>query len=295
MKKKSFLSGIGAKLALAAVALTTVVFTSCEKEEFNVEPLQLPNAEATVAITVYSLVDGSVLQTSEDQIPAGSDGTIAAQDKTYSAPSIAGYLPAASQTIHIPAVGKGQKVYVPVSFYLQSELNAAEAPTIIVKESAPATPEKARPTSVTNPDKYEQAMDTYFNAYTGQKVENLDEVNQYIDQNLPAAKAYTPANIKSILKAVIKSLNTGFSVEAVPVTINVPGNSTVTLKPTTKMNKTTCDITTTIEDVSYTIPNVIITKAGTTSYEETTVNHDGHDGHDGHGNNGNAGGGAGGK
>ncbi|MCS3155070.1 hypothetical protein NXX77_20760 [Phocaeicola dorei] len=38
MKKKSFLSGIGAKLALAAVALTTVVFTSCEKEEFNVEP-----------------------------------------------------------------------------------------------------------------------------------------------------------------------------------------------------------------------------------------------------------------
>ena len=29
MKKKSFLSGIGAKLALAAVALTTVVFTSC--------------------------------------------------------------------------------------------------------------------------------------------------------------------------------------------------------------------------------------------------------------------------
>ena len=39
MKKKSFLSGIGAKLALAAVALTTVVFTSCEKEEFNVEDL----------------------------------------------------------------------------------------------------------------------------------------------------------------------------------------------------------------------------------------------------------------
>jgi hypothetical protein len=41
MKKKSFLSGIGAKLALAAVALTTVVFTSCEKEEFNVEPIPL--------------------------------------------------------------------------------------------------------------------------------------------------------------------------------------------------------------------------------------------------------------
>ena len=56
MKKKSFLSGIGAKLALAAVALTTVVFTSCEKEEFNVEPVELPNASATVVVTVYFCV-----------------------------------------------------------------------------------------------------------------------------------------------------------------------------------------------------------------------------------------------
>ena len=52
MKKKSFLSGIGAKLALAAVALTTVVFTSCEKEEFNVEPVELSPASATIVATV---------------------------------------------------------------------------------------------------------------------------------------------------------------------------------------------------------------------------------------------------
>ena len=35
MKKKIFLSGVNAKLALAAVALTSVMFTSCEKEEFK--------------------------------------------------------------------------------------------------------------------------------------------------------------------------------------------------------------------------------------------------------------------
>lgn len=52
MKKKSFLSGIGAKLALAAVALTTVVFTSCEKEEFNVEPIEQAPASATIFATV---------------------------------------------------------------------------------------------------------------------------------------------------------------------------------------------------------------------------------------------------
>ena len=59
MKKKIFLSGVNAKLALAAVALTSVMFTSCEKEEFNVAPVELDPASATVAITVYDLSDGS--------------------------------------------------------------------------------------------------------------------------------------------------------------------------------------------------------------------------------------------
>lgn len=78
MKKKSFLSGIGAKLALAAVALTTVVFTSCEKEEFNVEPVELSPASATIVATVYDLTTGEVLapQAIVETITAGTDGTI---------------------------------------------------------------------------------------------------------------------------------------------------------------------------------------------------------------------------
>lgn len=36
MKKNNFLSGMGAKLALAVVALTTVTFTSCEKEDMDI-------------------------------------------------------------------------------------------------------------------------------------------------------------------------------------------------------------------------------------------------------------------
>lgn len=75
MKKKSFLSGIGAKLALAAVALTTVVFTSCEKEEFNVEPVELPNASATVVVTVYDLATGNIISdlSKTETITAASD------------------------------------------------------------------------------------------------------------------------------------------------------------------------------------------------------------------------------
>ena len=51
MKKKSFLSGVSAKLALAAVALTSVMFTSCEKEEFNVAPVEQADASAKISIT----------------------------------------------------------------------------------------------------------------------------------------------------------------------------------------------------------------------------------------------------
>ena len=88
MKKKIFLSGVNAKLALAAVALTSVMFTSCEKEEFNVAPVELDPASATVAITVYDLSDGSIINgasitengaaitSNPFVIEAGSDGKI---------------------------------------------------------------------------------------------------------------------------------------------------------------------------------------------------------------------------
>lgn len=94
MKKKSFLSGVSAKLALAAVALTSVMFTSCEKEEFNVAPVELDPASATVAITVYDLSDGSIINgasitengaaitSNPFVIEASSDGKIAAATRT---------------------------------------------------------------------------------------------------------------------------------------------------------------------------------------------------------------------
>lgn len=73
MKKKSFLSGIGAKLALAAVALTTVVFTSCEKEEFNVEPIEQAPASATILASVYDQTTGENLGTQTTTIAAGEN------------------------------------------------------------------------------------------------------------------------------------------------------------------------------------------------------------------------------
>lgn len=51
MNKKNFLCGLGAKLALAAVALTTITFTSCEKEDFSIEVIKNP-AKVTLNTTV---------------------------------------------------------------------------------------------------------------------------------------------------------------------------------------------------------------------------------------------------
>lgn len=290
MKKKSFLSGIGAKLALAVVALTTVVFTSCEKESINVEPIELPNASATIAVTVYSLDNGSVLQKSSETITAGADGTIAAQEKTIAAPSIEGYLPGEAITVSVPALAKGQFALIPANIYLQSEVGAAKNPIVTENKVTPDAPEAPKTSEYSNDSSTDKEVTVTYNAIRGQVVENLKEVNEYIDAYVPASKAFTNAEVNTILKALVKSYNTGLKEEPATATVVIPANSTITIIPTTEMNKTVCTITTTIEGTLYTIPNVQIRKAGVTTFTTKT---DGH-GH-GHGDNGNAGGGAGGK
>lgn len=57
MKKNKFLSGLGAKLALAIVALTTTMFTSCEKENIEIEVTPV-NAKAYIEATVYDATTG---------------------------------------------------------------------------------------------------------------------------------------------------------------------------------------------------------------------------------------------
>lgn len=291
MKKKSFLSGISAKLALAAVALTTVVFTSCEKEEFNVEPIELPNASATIAVTVYSLDNGSVLQSSTETVAAGADGTIAAQTKTIPAPSIAGYLPGQDITVAIPALAKGQFALIPANIYLQSELGAAKDPVVTEDEVQKDTPQSPETSEYTNSTGKDEIRTVTYNAIRGQVIENLDEVNEYIDIYVPAAsRAISNADINAILKALIKSYNTGFKEEPATATITIPANTTIKIIPTTSMNKTVCTISTTIDGTLYTVPNVQMIKAGATTYTTSTTSHD-----HGHGDNGNSGGGAGGK
>ncbi|MCO7112794.1 DUF3869 domain-containing protein [Bacteroides uniformis] len=72
---------------MAAVALTSVMFTSCEKEEFNVAPVELDPASATIAVTVYDLGDRSIITeglniTGDTEVKAGADGKIAPKQES---------------------------------------------------------------------------------------------------------------------------------------------------------------------------------------------------------------------
>lgn len=59
MNKKNFLCGLGAKLALAVVALTTVTFTSCEKEDFSIEVIKNP-AKVTFNVDVLYISENGM-------------------------------------------------------------------------------------------------------------------------------------------------------------------------------------------------------------------------------------------
>lgn len=299
MKKKSFFSGVNAKLALATVALTSAMFTSCEKEEFNVAPVELEPASATVAITVYDLADGSIVEgasitengaaiaSNPFVIPAGADGKIAAVTRTFAATKV-DYLGGEGQAV-VPALNKGQFALIPVSIFMQQELNAAK--DVEVKqdeESVEPTEEPKTQEGGANTGDEAKNMDFTYKAKVGQEITNLPAVNAYIDA-LPATKALSDADVKKVLKALVKSYSPGITEVDATKTVLVPAQTLVTLNTVTEYETSDNTISTIVDGKLYTIPNVKIKKVVRTVVTPsfTPINH-GH-GH-GHGGDNNAGG-----
>lgn len=296
MKKKSFLSGIGAKLALAAVALTTVVFTSCEKEEFNVEPVELSPASATIVATVYDLTTGEVLapQAIVETITAGTDGTIAATTKEISCPSFsnAEYLPVEAITVAIPKLAKGQFALIPVNFYAQKIVSAAKNVTVSEDPTTIETTEVKNTPVTYGPYDVDKNIDIEYAAEVGSKVVNINTINSYIE-TLVNSKAMSNENVIKVLKAVVGTYNTGIKTEMQKETRTIKAQTTVTFSPVTTIIESVVTVTATVDGVEYTIPNVQLRKAGATVVSESSESHAGHD--HGHGDNSNSGGGAGGR
>lgn len=292
MKKKSFLSGIGAKLALAAVALTTMVFTSCEKEEFNVEPFELSPASATILATVYDQTTGENLGTQTTTINADENGTIAKHKVTVNCPfSHADYLPAAPIEVEVPSVAKGQTILVPVIFYAQKIAAAAQNVTTS-KDETTIVPS-------TKPNKQSKEyvgtgmpQDVEYEAWVGTEVLNLEDINAYIE-TLVKSRAMSQDNVIIVLKALVKTYD-NMTTQTIQAKMSAPKGATFVINPVTAMTEYVVSIKATVDGVEYIIPNVKIKEAGNTTAEQNILSHN-HGGHDNHGNSSNAGGGAAGR
>lgn len=206
MKKKSFLSGIGAKLALAAVALTTVVFTSCEKEEFNVEPIEQAPASATIFATVYDQTTGENLGTATTTIAAGENGAIAKQKVTVICPfSSAKYLPVASIDVEVPEVAKGQMILIPVTFYAQKIASAAQNVSTSKDEDSI---EQVKSESNKTSKEYTgtgKPQEVEYDALVGTKILNKTELYSYIE-TLVNSRAMSNDNVIAVLKSISRYL-----------------------------------------------------------------------------------------
>ncbi|MCI6211714.1 DUF3869 domain-containing protein [Bacteroides heparinolyticus] len=127
MKKIKFLNGINAMFALAVVALATT-FTSCEKEEFNVnvDPI---NAQATISPIVLYVADGVTTDvTSTAKITYNPNSVFTGN------PALA----ATTATVSVSYDGMSADVKVAIPA-LQAGQFATLTPTIMLQKKTPET------------------------------------------------------------------------------------------------------------------------------------------------------------
>ena len=123
MKKNKFLSGLSAKLALAIVALTTTMFTSCDNENIGIEVTPV-NAKFIITPVVIDATTGTdVTQSAEISFSKGNG--------TYE-----GTPELASESININAKYKGMTGSASVTIpALKAGQFGAKEVTIILSEN----------------------------------------------------------------------------------------------------------------------------------------------------------------
>lgn len=239
MKKNKFLSGLGAKLALAIVALTTTMFTSCEKENIEIEVTPV-NAKAYITPVVVAngvdVTSAAVITFSETPISANGsyyyEGTPNLAAKTITVSATYNGMEGTSASISIPAVAAGNfhaavaKIFVS---YPAANIEETQITTV-------TTEEVANPTTIasfTNDGEYTKKFTFNYidiegakvieNDYTGNDEAVLAQINKYkkdysekeasIEVEVPAYTILTPdvETVKTTTKhqIVLKSRATG--------------------------------------------------------------------------------------
>lgn len=147
MKKIKFLNGINAMFALAVVALATT-FTSCEKEEFNVDVTPV-NAQAVISPIVLAIQNGvttdvtSQATITPSELSFTGNPTLAA--KSVDVTATFGDL-SATVKVNVPALQAGQFASLTPTIILQEE----NSETQIVAESTKTTVDKTKDKTWTN-------------------------------------------------------------------------------------------------------------------------------------------------
>lgn len=153
MKKIKFLNGINAMFALAVVALATT-FTSCEKEEFNVDVTPV-NAQAVISPIVLAIQNGVTTDVTAQATITPSELSFTGNPTlaTKSVDVTATYEGlSATVTVKVPALQAGQFASLTPTIILQDE--NAETKIVAVPQG-PTTIDDSTPSmKFENPDLY---------------------------------------------------------------------------------------------------------------------------------------------
>lgn len=304
MKKINFLNGINAMFALAVVALATT-FTSCEKEEFNVnvEPV---NAQATISpIVLYvDLNTGVSKDVTSEVTPTYSQGpvftgnpTLAATTATVSV-TYAGI--SATATVQVPALQAGMFATLTPTITLIKPKTETET-TITVEISDPVAGDVVT-VKADRVGEERNTTDYWFNR-VGKYTKKSG--NKVVEQKIIAANMEEHERIERIFKALGGTYQEELmEIADVPVYAHSMTQILVTYTVATTEYKIVKKTTTTTTTKADGVKEEVIAKAKVESYTTTKAevkhsipipdhNHApaGHGHGHGHGDGGNAGGG----
>ncbi len=137
MKKNKFLNGISAKLALAIVALTPAMFTSCEKESIEVDTTPV-NAKLYIQPVVFTPDGTNVTSSATITFSDGSNGeyegtTIEA--KTVTVTATYNNTMSGSTVVTTPAVAAAHSYATTAPIFLAYESSAIETSLVSTSET----------------------------------------------------------------------------------------------------------------------------------------------------------------
>lgn len=120
MKKVNFF-----KVMSAFVAFSAMTLASCTEEKMtitsptvDIPAFVLPDAKATVSVTVYDVETSTILGVTSQDVTPGTTATV-------ECPAYDGYIVAQPISVEIPALVAGQVAVVPVTFFVATEESVA--------------------------------------------------------------------------------------------------------------------------------------------------------------------------